>query len=193
MSSNRLARLTGQGADSIALQAIRPSGKARTAAGALSDLARQGRVWVILSGAGALTTRTRRAARDGLVAWAAASSVAFGIKRLTHRDRPRGPGKVGAAPTSSSMPSSHTAGAVAYATAASLRTPAVAVFTVPAAAAVAWSRAATGRHFPTDVAVGSLIGLAVGSLVRFVPCEGSKEQEGIHAPTPNLPPVEGAP
>ena len=66
------------------------------------------------------------------------------------------------------MPSSHTAGAVAYAVAATLRTPAVGVVVVPAAVAVGWSRAATGRHFPTDVAVGAALGAVVGTAVHII-------------------------
>ena len=37
---------------------------------------------------------------------------------------------------------------------------------MPAAGLVAWSRLATTRHFPTDVAVGAAVGLAAGALVH---------------------------
>jgi hypothetical protein len=74
------------------------------------------------------------------------------------------------------MPSSHSAGAIAYATAATWQTPALGAVTVPLAALVAWSRAATGRHYPTDIAAGTALGLAAGALVhltlgRFSPGE----------------------
>jgi membrane-associated phospholipid phosphatase len=64
------------------------------------------------------------------------------------------------------MPSSHTAGAVAYAVAATSRTPVVGLVVVPLAVTVGWSRAATGRHFPTDVAVGAAIGVVAGWAVH---------------------------
>ena len=108
----------------------------------------------------------RPAARDGLVAWAAASGAAFAVKSVAGRRRPRVPGVSGSSPSSSSMPSSHTAGAAAYAVAATLRLPTLGVVVVPAAVAVGWSRAATGRHFPTDVAVGAIVGAAVGGVVH---------------------------
>jgi len=62
------------------------------------------------------------------------------------------------------MPSSHTATAAAYATAASLQHPLGALLAGPAAI-VAWSRMRTRRHFPTDVIVGCLLGAAVGLVV----------------------------
>ncbi len=72
------------------------------------------------------------------------------------------------------MPSSHTATAVAYATAASLQHPAATLLSVPAGI-VAWSRLTTRRHFPTDVlaavTLGTAIGLLIGLLARRVGTE----------------------
>jgi len=65
------------------------------------------------------------------------------------------------------MPSSHTATAAAYATAASLQHPLGALLAGPAAI-VAWSRMRTRRHFPTDVIVGCLLGVVVGLAVGLV-------------------------
>jgi undecaprenyl-diphosphatase len=65
------------------------------------------------------------------------------------------------------MPSSQTAGAVAYATAAVWRSPVTGLVTMPLAMTVGWSRAATGRHFPTDIAAGAALGFAAGTLVHF--------------------------
>jgi membrane-associated phospholipid phosphatase len=145
-----------------ALSKLRPDHDAgRRAAMAASEAGRHGRMWVGLSAAGALSRRTRAAARDGIVAWGAASTGAVGLKRLSDRRRPRLRG-LGSAPRSSSMPSSHTASATAYATAATLRCPTAGVVLLPLAAAVAWSRAATARHFPSDVAAGALVGQLVG-------------------------------
>jgi membrane-associated phospholipid phosphatase len=165
----KMTAAKARGADTALLQAIRPDGRRpRMVAAALSEASRQGRFWAALSGVGAVPVRTRTAARDGLVAWGAASTVSFALKQLAQRERPPFPDAMGAIPRSSSMPSSHTAGAIAYATAATLRTPAVGTAVIPVAVAVSWSRTATGRHFATDVAVGSVVGVAVGALVRSV-------------------------
>jgi membrane-associated phospholipid phosphatase len=156
-----------RGVETAALVKLRPDHRrSRATATAVSEAASGGRVWLALSAAGALHPTVRPAARDGLVAWAAASGVAFAVKSVAGRRRPRMPGGLGSSPSSSSMPSSHTAGAAAYAVAATLRVPAVGVVVVPAAVAVGWSRAATGRHFPTDVAVGAIVGAAVGGVVH---------------------------
>jgi membrane-associated phospholipid phosphatase len=176
-------------AETASLASLRPDHRlGRRAAAGVSDAARYGRLWIGLSVAGAVTSRTRRAAEHGLVAWAVASGLALGVKQVTDRDRPHLPG-LGAAPASSSMPSSHTAGAVAYAVAATLRQPAVGLVVVPAAAAVGWSRTATGRHFPTDVAVGAALGAVVGAVVHLIgrrserarPAQSSEGNESVLA------------
>jgi len=59
------------------------------------------------------------------------------------------------------MPSSHTATAFAFATAAAVQHPAAASLLVPVAA-VAWSRLRTRRHFPTDVVAGAVLGVIAG-------------------------------
>jgi membrane-associated phospholipid phosphatase len=164
----RVAARAARTAETAALASLRPGHRTgRRAAAGISDAARCGRLWIGLSVAGALSPRTRRAAGHGLVAWAVASGSALGVKQVTDRDRPKIPG-LGAAPTSTSMPSSHTAAAVAYAVAAAWRQPAVGLVVAPAAAAVGWSRTATGRHFPTDVAVGAALGAVVGTAVHVI-------------------------
>jgi membrane-associated phospholipid phosphatase len=64
------------------------------------------------------------------------------------------------------MPSSHSAGALAYATAATLALPPAGVVLVPIAVLVAWSRVATARHFPTDLLVGGALGVTTGAAVH---------------------------
>jgi undecaprenyl-diphosphatase len=139
---------------------------ARSLAAAASEASRGGGLWAGLTVAAALSPRTRAAGRDGLAGWAAASAAAFALKHLVQRPRPRPVTRLGSSPRTSSMPSSHTAGAVAYATAATLRAPIVGPLVVPVAATVAWSRAATGRHFPTDIAAGATLGLVAGLAVH---------------------------
>jgi undecaprenyl-diphosphatase len=112
----------------------------------------------------------RRIGATGSTSWLVAETVTAAVKPLVGRRRPA---LVGTGPTvsSSSMPSTHTASAVAYATAAMIQHRAGTALFVPAAG-VAWSRVRTRRHFVTDVAVGLLaggaIGVAVGAASRRV-------------------------
>jgi undecaprenyl-diphosphatase len=108
--------------------------------------------------------RCRQAANDGLIAWTTSETLTFGVKRVVRRPRPPFDGS-GPTPKSTSMPSSHTASAVAYTLAASARLPVCALPLGAITAAVAWSRLATQRHFPSDVLVGTLLGTAVGGTV----------------------------
>lgn len=156
-----------RGAETAVLRAARPRRRgARTAARALSAAAGQGRMWLALAAGLALHPRLRPAARDGVVAWGLATGSAFVVKGASGRRRPQLVRAVGGATRSSSMPSSHTAGAVAFAAAATLRAPVIGSVVVPLALGVGWSRAATGRHFPTDIAVGAALGLAVAGVVH---------------------------
>jgi membrane-associated phospholipid phosphatase len=147
------------------LQRVRPGRRGRRTAVVISQVTERGGLWVGLSAA-SLPTPRRRAGIEALAGWALGSLAAQGVKPLVRRQRPSIRGRSGPAPRTSSMPSSHTAGAFGYATAASLAAPAVAPAAVGLAAAVAWSRAATGRHFPTDVAVGAALGVLAGTAVH---------------------------
>ena len=69
-------------------------------------------------------------------------------------------------PTSSSMPSGHSASAVAFAVGAGLVKPALGAALAPAAAGVAYSRVHTGAHWPSDVVFGSAIGAAAAMATR---------------------------
>ncbi len=156
-------------AETVALRVLRPDHRSTTQLASItSRVSSGGALWTALTTAGALSSRTRHAGIAGLAAWTVASSAAFAGKQVARRARPSFVAGIGPGPRTSSMPSSHTAGAVAYATAASLAAPATALVTVPAALAVSWSRAATGRHFPTDVAAGTALGLAAGAAVHAV-------------------------
>jgi membrane-associated phospholipid phosphatase len=165
--SSSLAKATR--VETTALAKIRPDARPlQLVATAVSENAKGGRGWLALSALAAVHPTTRPAALDGLVAWAGASGAAFAIKAVAGRPRPRLLGAFGSPPSSSSMPSSHTAGAAAYAVATTLHRPAAGFVTVPAALAVGWSRTATGRHFPTDIAAGAVLGAAVGTAVHLL-------------------------
>lgn len=155
-------------------------------ASVVSEAARGGAIWGVVSGGLALAGgRYRRAAVQGLAGYGVAEVVAAGLKRGIGRRRPPLTGR-GVSPSTSSMPSSHTAGAFAFATAAGAAAPVLAAPLATAAGAVAWSRLATRRHFPSDVAlavvVGAGVGLAVTAVGRRVQADRS-EPEG-HDPRP---------
>jgi undecaprenyl-diphosphatase len=135
----------------------------------VSRAANYGRLWLMIAGAlAALGGRSgRRAAVRGLIGLAIAATVANGpLKLLTGRRRPA----AGARPTlirmprSTSFPSGHSASAFGFATGASAEAPALTPVLLPLAAAVAYSRVHAGVHYPSDVAVGILIGVGSGLL-----------------------------
>lgn len=113
-------------------------------------------------------TRGRRAAARGVAALGATSALVNGpLKLAVRRRRPgrlatAGVRRAGRAPRTSSFPSGHTASAFAFATAATVEMPAVGPAVGATAALVAWSRLHGGRHFPSDVVAGALLGTVVG-------------------------------
>jgi len=67
-----------------------------------------------------------------------------------------------------SFPSGHTLHAVSFVIVISYHFPYAALVLVPFALVVAISRMVLGLHYPTDVAVGAIIGTATAALVLFV-------------------------
>ena len=116
--------------------------------------------------------RPRRAALHGLIAQAVASAVTnAGFKTLLPRARPLPEHLpvfrfVHPQPTSSSMPSGHSASAIAFALGAGLVKPALGAALAPAALGVAYSRVHTGAHWPSDVFFGSAIGAGAALVTR---------------------------
>jgi diacylglycerol kinase family enzyme/membrane-associated phospholipid phosphatase len=134
----------------------------------LSSAADHSLLWLTLAaGLGEFGGRRgRRAALRGVIAIGGASAISSGVlKRLLHRRRPpiESLGFVGLRrrPTSSSMPSGHAASAAAFATAAAIELPILAVPLGALAAAVAYSRVYNGVHYPADVVLGAAIGIGV--------------------------------
>ena len=144
------------------LRQLHPEGWGERVAAVASTVTGRGAVWIGFTVLAHRSSHLRAAGHHGLAGWTIGSALAFVVKSVMDRRRPSLPFGSGPSPSSSSMPSSHTAGAVAYATAASMTTPAAAPVPVALAGLVAWSRLATGRHFPTDVAAGAAIGVAGG-------------------------------
>jgi undecaprenyl-diphosphatase len=139
----------------------------------LSAAANKGKLWIGIAAVLALFPgRTRRAALHGLLAQAVASAVTnLGFKTLLPRARPL-PEHLPAfrfvhpQPTSSSMPSGHSASAVAFAFGVGLVRPALGAALTPLAAGVAYSRVHTGAHWPSDVFFGSAIGAGAALATR---------------------------
>jgi membrane-associated phospholipid phosphatase len=90
----------------------------------------------------------------------------YGIKLIVRRPRPvlKGLPPLGGAPSSLSFPSAHSTSAFAVATAMTRVDRRAAVAFIPAAA-VAAGRPYLGMHYPSDVAVGVVLGTALGALV----------------------------
>ncbi len=150
-----------------------PGGNHDTFFRRLSSSANHGKLWV---GAAAIMAlfpgRPRRAALHGLIAQAVASAVTnAGFKTLLPRTRPLPEHLpvfrfVHPQPTSSSMPSGHSASAIAFAVGAGLVKPALGAALAPLAAGVAYSRVHTGAHWPSDVFFGSAIGAGAALVTR---------------------------
>lgn len=93
------------------------------------------------------------------------------IKPVFRRKRPfvdRDILVVGIKTADASFPSGHTASSFAAATALSIFYPKASPLVFSLAAGVGVSRVHLGHHFPSDVAVGSLIGIATGTLVSWL-------------------------
>ena len=139
----------------------------------LSAAANKGKLWFGVAGAMALVPgKTRRAAVHGLIAQGAASAVTnLVFKTLLPRARPLPEHLpvfrfVNPQPTSSSMPSGHSASAVAFALGVGMVRPALGAALAPVAAGVAYSRVHTGAHWPSDVLFGSAIGAGAAMVTR---------------------------
>ncbi|WP_051389295.1 bifunctional phosphatase PAP2/diacylglycerol kinase family protein [Arthrobacter sp. 35W] len=139
----------------------------------LTNAATKGKLWFAASAAMAVVPGTpRRAAAHGLMALGVASAVTnLVFKTALPRLRPH-PGLWPAfrfnhpQPTSSSLPSGHSASAAAFATGVAFSSPALGLAVAPVAAAVAYSRVHTGAHWPSDVALGSAVGVGAAFLTR---------------------------
>ena len=93
------------------------------------------------------------------------------LKPLVQRDRPDAdrmpaPQRRNVGPSSSAFPSGHVGAGTAFAVAASPHLPQRRVTLYVMAGVVAYSRVYTGRHYLSDVLIGSLVGAAAGVFTR---------------------------
>lgn len=105
--------------------------------------------------------KARRSAKLALSADAISAGVAYGLKMAVNRQRPEGETER----SNSSFPSGHATGAFALATVFGHQYPKAAIPCYLAAAAVGLSRIYLGRHYPSDVLAGALIGFGSARLV----------------------------
>jgi membrane-associated phospholipid phosphatase len=139
----------------------------------LSDLG-EGLGWV--AGGAALAIlggpKGRRAGLATAVASLAATYVVqVRVKPLFRRVRPfvnREARVVGIRPADHSFPSGHTASSFAGATALALYYPRAAPLAYAVATAVGMSRVHLGVHFPSDAAVGGVIGIGIGTFSAWL-------------------------
>jgi undecaprenyl-diphosphatase len=134
----------------------------------LSKAANHSRLWLAVAAAVAALGggRGRRAACQGVLAVALTSAVTnLILKNLARRQRPA---RLDNQPTphsrrvrppvSPSFPSGHAASAFAFASATGHALPSVRMPLLAAAATVAYSRVHTDVHYPSDVAIGAVVG-----------------------------------
>jgi membrane-associated phospholipid phosphatase len=143
--------------------------------------------WPLFAVAGACCDATKRrliptAALVAASAAALAESVAFVIKLATERARPplADPNihALVGIPDSTSFPSGHAAAAFAAATAVGMLHPRLRVPLFALASMVALSRVYLGVHFWSDVLVGSVLGVVLGTVtVLVVQRVGSAQRE----------------
>lgn len=137
----------------------------------LSNAANHAKLYVVIAAvlAAAGGPKGRRAAITGLAAVGLNSFIVNQpMKLLGKRPRPeRGRVRIAAArhtrmPASTSFPSGHSASGFAFAAGVAEALPQLGIPLRALAAAVAYSRVHSGVHYPGDVVVGSLVGMAVG-------------------------------
>jgi undecaprenyl-diphosphatase len=139
---------------------------------ALSVVGSFGLVWIVLS---ALVAVVRRRLQVFLLVTSGvflADLLALAVKLLTQRSRPyiREPElePLIKAALDLSFPSGHAATAFAGATLLASRLPRLAIPLFLLAAGVAWSRVYVGVHYPLDVLVGAVLGIAVGVTLAYL-------------------------
>ena len=137
----------------------------------LSDLG-EGIGWVV-AGAALAWVGGPKGRRAGLAMTVASLGTTYLVQRMVkpvfRRKRPHAGREdlvvIGMRTTDASFPSGHSASSFAAATATAAFYPGVAPLVYTLAAAVGISRVHLGHHFPSDVIVGGVVGIGLGSVV----------------------------
>lgn len=165
------------------------------AARLLGKAGNNGAGWLVAGAALAAVDKRRRSA------WAAAGALGpaaiglnYGIKILVRRPRPvlKGLPPLGGAPSSLSFPSAHSTSSFAVATAMTRIDRRGALAFVPAVALAA-GRPYLGMHYPSDVAVGVVLGTALGLAVPLPRSEAPLPPKAPSAAAPASPAPPEAP
>jgi membrane-associated phospholipid phosphatase len=165
------------------------------AAKVLGKAGNNGLGWLLAGGALAAVDARRRPA------WATCAALGpvaiglnYGIKLIVRRPRPvlKGLPPLGGAPSSLSFPSAHSTSAFAVATAMTRVDRRAAVAFIPAVALAA-GRPYLGMHYPSDVAVGVVLGTALGALVPLPRAEAPLPPVAPDTPAPASSPVPTPP
>jgi undecaprenyl-diphosphatase len=141
----------------------------------LSRVGSFGLVWIMI-GLGVALVQRRPAPVLLVTAAALLGDVVTGLGKLVvARTRPHYHPEI-PVPTSHSFPSGHAASSFAAATVIAMLAPRLRVPAFLLAAAIAFSRVYNGVHWPSDVLVGALLGVAIALLLlaagRRVPRRG---------------------
>jgi membrane-associated phospholipid phosphatase len=137
------------------------------AARLLGKAGNNGAVWF---GLGLVLAIADPSSREAWLICAAVGPIAIGlnyvVKLIAKRPRPvlEGLPPLGGAPSSLSFPSAHATSSFAVATAMTRVAPEAALAFV-LAAAIALGRPYLGMHYPSDVIVGAVLGIALGLIV----------------------------
>ena len=149
------------------------------AVGPISDIADQWPLFTLCVGTAAagLAGRDRKLAATGLqmtLSMLAATVLKNIVKDQVDRTRPEVVADGGSyvfqpgdhdVPELDSFPSGHTAGAVATALVVVRQYPAISAATIGAAAAVAAAQVPRGKHYPSDLVAGMVVGIVADTLV----------------------------
>ena len=139
----------------------------------LTPLGDDQKPWVLASAILVLAgARGRRAAAAAWRALAVGAALARLLDVAVQRERPglgtrKGQPPLGDQVSSPSMPSTRAASAMAFTVAAWAEEPRSGLLCVPLAVLTGVSRVASGRHYPSDVAAGAVIGVVGAGLARL--------------------------
>lgn len=150
-----------------------------TLVGRVGDVVERPPLWGGVAGLiSLLGHRGRRAAVRGGLCYVTASAVHLPIKALVGRKHPKGSALHQLGPFTSSFPSGHSAGDVAFVFGASQELPKLFVPLALVATAGHWALLRKKAHYPSDIVAGGFLGLGVALASRK-----------IAAVSPGLPPL----